>query len=80
MADRPHNESSAEDRAHGAHGKGDSRESFDSPSPTGAGNSGNKESDPRAAARGRSQDGNLGDAGWGSGSAGGSVADKRPPK
>lgn len=80
FSDVPHNMENASDHAHGAHGKGDSRENAVFPSPTMTGNSGEPESGTRPDKAADAQTSKLSDAAWGAGAAGGSVADKRPPK
>jgi len=75
MTDKPHAETGADDRAHGTHGKGDSRE---------------QRVDPATPEPGKDRKGaltsleaatsELSDAGWGSAAAGDSSVDKRPPK
>ena len=95
MADqkREHNVENASDRAHGALGKGDLRETKQDAARTEAGNSGLPESaqqnvnqdapqDSNVARRAQSPEGQtskLSGAGWGSEASGGSVADKRGP-
>jgi hypothetical protein len=78
--DKPHYQTSAADRAHGTHGKGDSREQYLAESPVEPGNAGRPESAPDARAYQQGQDGNLSDAAWGNAASGGSVIDKRSPK
>lgn len=76
--DVPHDMEQASDRAHGAHGKGDERETRLDPEPTGPGNEGASQgSGADAAERSTSR---LSDAAWGAGAAGGSVVDKRGKK
>jgi hypothetical protein len=80
MADKPHYQTGAADRAHGTHGKGDAREERLDDRVVEPGNSGKAQSaaDPRRDPN--AHDGNLSDTGWGNAAAGGSVIDKRPPK
>lgn len=80
MPKKPEHYTSAAERAHGTHGKGDDREVLLSPEPTLQGNEGDPESKPDSVAWQRGQTGNLSGAGWGSEAAGGSVSDKRSPK
>jgi hypothetical protein len=77
---RPRNMESASDRAHGTHGRGDERESRLDPAATEAGNAGDPASASRARKAADAEHGKLSDPAWGSGAAGGSVADKRPPE
>jgi hypothetical protein len=78
--EKPHYQTSAADKAHGTHGKGDSREQLVNDSPVEPGNAGNPESAAESRAYRTGQEGNLADSAWGNAAAGGSVIDKRPPE
>jgi hypothetical protein len=66
MSDKQHSDKGADDRAHGTHGKGDTRE---------------QKVDPVVSEPGvDASEPHFSDAGWGSAASGGSVIDKRPPK
>lgn len=83
MTDKPHHERGADDKAHGTHGKGDSREQrVDDVAPAPATADAGR---LREAANTGSLDpdklkGQLGDASWGDAGSGGSTIDKRSPK
>lgn len=73
--DRPE---SAPERAHGTHGKGDSREEYRNDERVHPGNESRADTPSEEAAL-RDSAGELGDAGWGSAASGGSVMDRRSP-
>lgn len=75
MSDKRHDEMGADDKAHGTHGKGDSREQrVDEATPdTGKDRPGAYKSLESATSE-------LSDAGWGNAASGGSSVDKRPPE
>lgn len=83
MTDKPHPDRGADDRAHGTHGKGDSREQrVDDVAPAPATADARR---LRAASNTGSVDpeklmGQLGDASWGDAASGGSTIDKRSPQ
>jgi hypothetical protein len=78
--DPNHYKQSAQDRAHGTHGKGDARETLQSDALVEAGNAGDPESAVNSRAYREGQTGNLSDAARGNAPSGGSVIDRRPPE
>jgi hypothetical protein len=78
MTDTPHHREEAADRAHGTHGKGDGRERRVDDTPVQSGSEGDHQN--AGASDADAKTGQLGDAGWGSAGAGGSVVDKRGPE
>jgi hypothetical protein len=75
MTDKPHDERSASDAGHGAHGKGDAREELDSH--TRIEPSTRRQEDLASPDQAT---GELANGQWGSAASGGSVVDKRPEK
>ena len=78
MSDKPHHLEEAADRAHGTHGKGDGRERRVDDARVESGSEGDHQSAEASDLQAKA--GQLGDAGWGSAGAGGSVVDKRGPE
>ena len=85
MSDKPHAERDASDRAHGAHGQGDSRETrqddaTSTPATREAARTREASSEQAGERVKDTLTSQMGDANWGDAASGGSTIDKRSPK